>query len=395
MAVTPPDTLANTLFGTLTAGTDFSVPAVDLTGTEFQFPVELGNELYTAVDKLTEADLTDRTVGGNGMFDALMASMNGHLKQEYEKSRITGAEYASAYIQLTQAAMGQAVQYLLAKDQSYWQAVLAQQQARASEINVVTARLEAEATKARVRTAQIETNTMAANYALTKLRLATESNQMEMLEAQKAQVLYQTSNILPAQLGQLTKETARMDYELTFTMPKELERTTKQVEEIAAKISGTTAQTDQTLYQTSAILPAQLAGIQKDTDVKNYQLTAMMPAQVAGFDLDNSGKSFTNEFLLPSQLTSLNEQSEGHRAKTLDTRLDGVTAVSGAIGKQKELHQQQIDSYKRDAESKVAKMLVDTWVVQKSLDEGLLPPDSFTDVNINEVMAKLRLNLTL
>ncbi len=389
------DILANTLFGTLTAGNDFSLPAINLSGPEFTTPSETGNALYADITKLTEADLTDRNVNGSGLFDGLMQAMKAHIQVEYEKGRITGEEYAKVYIAAIQSALGSSVQYLLATDQAYWQAVMAQKQAQAAEVGVITARLQNETAKANLASARLQTQSEAAKYALAKIQLSTSDIQYSLLQAQVAQAEYQNASILPAQLAQLQKETERLNYELVNMMPKELTRIDKQIEQASAQISMTAAQKDQVLYQTSALMPAQLLGIQAETDVKEYQATTLLPAQVSGYTADTTGKIFTNDFLLPAQLVSLNEQTEGHRAKTSETRMDGVTPIAGAIGKQKALHQQQIDSYKRDAEAKIGKMLLDTWITQKSLDEGLAPPTSLTDANINTVMGHLRTNLGL
>lgn len=265
---------------------------------------------------LTEEALTSRTVGGAGLFDGLMAAMGAHLRAEFEKGRISGADYANAWVASMQAAMGSAVQYLLQKDQAYYQAVLVQ------------------------------------------------------------------------------KQVEKIDYELTYLLPKELERLTKQVELATAEITATTAKKDQILYETANILPAQKENLLKDGALKTFQLTDVLPAQVAGMTADTAGKIYNNDYLLPAQLTSLKEQNESHRAKTLDTRTDGLP-VTGAIGVQKDLQKQQIVSFQRDAETKIAKMLLDTWTVQKSMDEGITPPSSITDANINAVMTKLRENLSL
>ena len=84
-------------------------------------------------------------------------------------------------------------------------------------------------------------------------------------------------------------------------------------------------------------------------------------------------------------------QSEAQRAQVSDTLSDG-TPVAGLIGKQKELYTQQIASYKRDAEVKAGKMWVDAWITMKTIDEGLLPPDQFTNTEINEVLNAIKAN---
>lgn len=432
------DELASSLLSSLIAGKDFSPPVVDLSDTQFDIPVETGNPLYADVTKLTEADLTDRTVNGAGLFDGLMAALDAHLLREYNAGRITGNNYSEAYIQLTQTAMGTAVQYLLGKDQSFYQAQLAQQQARAAEIAVVGQRIELETAKARLQMALIQTETTAVEYAngmmnlsiqdinytvasaqkaqiekateiqdyqLTvtlpqevlgmQSRIDTETAQQSLLGSQKGRLDYEISDILPSQKGQILAETQLRDYEHDFILPKQVLRLQSEIDTDSSRISLTTAQKDQVLYETSALLPSQKLKIDAEKDVVSYQLTAVLPAQVSGMNEDTRNKTYTIDYLLPAQLESLEEQTEAHRAKTLDTRSDGVTPVTGAIGKQKDLHQQQIDSYQRDAEWKVGKGLLDTWITQKSMDEGLIPPTSISDANINAVLATIRANTGL
>lgn len=94
---------------------------------------------------------------------------------------------------------------------------------------------------------------------------------------------------------------------------------------------------------------------------------------------------------LPQQLKLLIEQTEAQRAQTLDTRSDGQV-VKGSVGKQKDLYSQQITSYQRDAEVKAAKMFTDSWIAQKTIDEGLLPPNGFTNASIDDVLTVLKRN---
>ena len=60
------------------------------------------------------SDLTERKVDGCGTFDVLMSSVYAHLRTEFDKNRITGAEY-TAYIALTESVISNSVQFLLQK----------------------------------------------------------------------------------------------------------------------------------------------------------------------------------------------------------------------------------------------------------------------------------------
>ncbi len=225
------DTLANELIVSLTAGTDFTLPV----GSE---PVKLTNEI-----------LTTGIVGGEGTFDVIMTSMRAHLLDEYEKNRITGDQYVKAYIELTTAALSGAVQYLLGRDGSFWQAILLRMQSANAQ----------------------------AEFAFTKMKLSSEDANYCNLKVQKDLLL---------------------------------------------------------------------------------------------------------------------EQVETARSGTLDTRTDG-TPVTGSVGKQKDLYSQQITSYIRDAETKAAKLWTDAWITMKTLDEGLNPPNQYTNSEVDEVLSKIKTNNAL
>lgn len=275
------DAAAIEAFDALTAGVDFDIPEVDLSGAAFSPPATSG-PLYAAVTKLTNADLTTGEVGGTGTFDVLMGGFKAHLDGEYKANRISGAEYTKAFIALTEGAMGNAVQYLLGKDTAYWQALGAQVAAQIAGVQLVTARVGLETAKVQMQQAVIEAKKGAAEYALAKMKLANEA--------------------------------------ATF-------------------------------------------------DISKYTLAN----------------------ILPQQKLLLLEQTEAQRAQTLDTRTNG-DPVTGSVGKQKELYSQQITAYKRDAETKVAKIFTDAWITMKTIDEGLLPPTGFENLSLNGILTVLKAN---
>ena len=289
------DTDANILLTSLLQGKSFNLPDVNLSGDLYKVPDGTG-ELYVLPTKLTNADLTTGQVDGSGVFDSLMTSIGAHLKKEYEANRITGNEYTKAYTGIVGGALATAVQFLLGKDQAYWQAILAQQQARAAEIATVTARVQLETAKAQLAATRFQSLTAEAEYGLTKIRIANEDAQY-----------------------------------------------------------------------------------------------CLVKAQTDGAELDNDTKNFTLANILPSQNNLLKEQIEVQRAQTLDTRVDGQV-IRGSVGKQKDLYTQQITSYERDAEVKAAKMFVDAWITQKTIDEGLTAPVGFTNASLDTILTKLKVN---
>ena len=266
---------ANRLLEELTKGDDFTLPDIDMSGPEWDIPGGDNSPIFDAITKVTNESLTTREVGGSGTFDALMESAHNHLKAEFKANRITGGEYTKAYIAMMESCMSNAVQFLLGRDQAYWAAAMAQ-------IQAVTARVQLATSKAQFVLAKIQALSAKSDYALTKMKIATESE--------------------------------------TYC--------------------------------------------------------------AALFNADQ---------MLPQQLKLITEQTEAQRAQTLDTRSDGAT-VTGSVGKQKELYSQQITSYQRDAEVKASKLFTDAWITQKTIDEGLNPPNGFTNASIDTILTKLKSN---
>ena len=266
---------ANRLLEELTKGDDFTLPDIDMSGPEWDIPGGDDSPIFGAIDKISNESLTTREVGGSGTFDALMESAHNHLKAEFKANRITGGEYTKAYIAMMESCMSNAVQFLLGRDQAYWAAAMAQ-------IQAVTARVQLATSKAQFVLAKIQALSAKSEYALTKMKIATES--------------------------------------------------------------------------------------------ETYCAALFNAVQ-----------------MLPQQLKLLTEQTEAQRAQTLDTRTDGAV-VKGSVGKQKELYSQQITSYQRDAEVKASKLFTDAWITQKTIDEGLNPPNGFTNASIDTILTKLKSN---
>lgn len=182
-----------------------TIPAVDLDSIEFQLPdpTAIGGEIV----RLTNEDLTTRAINGNGAFDALMAGFGAHLKNEFEKNRITGAQYASAFVELTAGAMGNAVQYLLGRDQAYWTAIAAQQNALEAQARVITARVQLEAAKVQLASMHLQMLKDRAEYALVKLKLATEDQTYGAAKFTLQYVLPQQEKLLKEQVENARAQT--------------------------------------------------------------------------------------------------------------------------------------------------------------------------------------------
>ena len=347
------EVLADALMDTLLSGESFALPNVNLNDPAFNFPSMAGNPLYAQVSELTNEDLTTRTVGGSGTYDAIMKSQAVHLKEEFTAGRITGADYAKAYVALAQSASGQAVQFLLGKDQAYWASVIAQGQA-------LTARVQLETAKAQLAIALIEANNQRATFALNKIRLANE-------DAQYGVTKYNLNYLMPAQLAMTTAQKTGQDkaneiaaYNLATTLPA-------QTAQITAQTSNVTAE-GLNIPKQGTLVDAQKSGVDKANLIADYNLAS----------------------LLPAQLTLVKEQGEVQRAQTLEVRADGA-AVAGSVKSQKDLYAQQIVSYQRSSQLNAAKVFVDAFTAESALnDGGGTSPAAIATGNVQVVLSALQ-----
>lgn len=185
---------ANALFTELVSGTDFDIPIIDLSGPEYEIPGDETSALYNPVVKLTNSDLTTKTVDGTGTFDWIMSSLSVHLGDQFTKGRITGAEYTKAYIALVQIALTSAITFLVQRDASYWASAQAQ-------IAAITGRVQLATAKMQYAGAQADAYLKQAQYAVAKMQLpvleAQERLLVEQENVQRAQTAEHRSDAVP------------------------------------------------------------------------------------------------------------------------------------------------------------------------------------------------------
>ena len=438
-------TLANEMFTALTTGVTIP-PSPDFSDPKYDFTPDESSALYSDIVGATIAEVTagEGTLEGPGAFDVFMQAMDKHLEREFKGNRITGSQYAEVYTAVANQVMGQAVSFTLQKDQSRWNAVTAQMQARIAEIQATEALIRLEQTKIEAANANFQLNLTAAQYGLTKMQIATEEANHDSVTTDVAIKQFQRNYQQPADL-------AITHYERTAVMPSTVAMNQVQVDRILPAQAAIAefqnrvlqpleqdiqelqrdriipTQADMADFTRDNMQPVELAQQQHilnlrqpaETTLINEQIetqrantldtrqdgltpiSGVVGLQKRNLDVDADMKDYNLANTLPTQLTLLgeqitltSEQAEKERAQTLDTRSDGAT-VEGQIGKQKDLYDQQIDSFIKEAQHKTAKMYSDAWVTQKTLNESLLAPDQFTNQEVNEVLAAVRGNNNL
>ena len=332
MAYEAAETRAGALFTALDA--PFTLPNVDLSGASYLLPSESNNPFYATINKIELENLTEGAVGGTGAFEVLMSSLSGHLRAEYEKGRITGDQYAKAYIEMTGMAMQTAMGFVMGKEQAYWQAMLAREQGKKAEVEVVQAAVTLEIAKAQLAMTRNQVELTQAQLVLTKMQLATEDAKFELTWEQKD---------LTDQQRLLAVQQTAVQVKQGTLMDKQILQTEKQTLMIEAQ-----------------------------TDVQEKQLLVM-----------------------DEQIDLTKEQAQVAHAQWSDNTIGTSTAVTGMVKKQKDLLVKQAEAFDRDADARIAKMMIDTWIVQRTTNENETIPASLNDDNINEVVNKVRVRADL
>jgi len=336
-------------------------------------------------------DLTTGTLDGSGMFDTLMASVSAHLKNEYTQKRITGSDYSKAYLGGLQAVLAQSVQFALQAPITTSQVALtdAQKLLVDEQISEITKRLEVGGLADQQVNQVIATiNQTDAQKLLTDQQIAELVKRLEAggLDDQKVLQVVASINQTDAQTTLLGTQNTKAGSENALIISqkskvdtdkliadKQLLITTEEVNTQAAK---TQLITDQTLKET-----ASKDLLVEQTTSAAYQRTDIMPQQKA---------KLTNE------ATLIQTKVETEHAQFADTLLDNVTSVAGTIGKQNLVLSEQQNSYKRNNEYKVAKMMMDNHSVSVNagqvVDRGAA---GTADANIGSVLAQVKTNLNL
>lgn len=285
-------------------------------------------------------ELTQATVSGNGVFDVLMRAVKEHIEQEHKLGRIRGPEYATVYLGALENTMNTALQFLL-------------QQQRAA--------LEAE---------QIKAQTL-----LIQAQIAKTEVEKDLLTAQLPKIA--------AEVALAEKEVEKIDAEIVLLglqgpkITKEIEALTTEILKTEAEITLLGLQEPKIEAETE-LIEAQILKVGSDkllTDQQKANLTAEalnIPKQGQRLDAEK-------ELLVQKKLT-----------ETAQTNGTGVT-VDSVIGRQNALYQAQTEGFERDAEQKAAKIMIDTWSVRRTSDEGV-PADTtnkLDDATIGKAVTSL------
>lgn len=272
---------------------------------------------------LTVDELTQATLDGSGVFDVLMRANKAHLDAEYEKNRIKGPEYSTVYLGSLDTVLNTALQFVLTKQKIDLEAQLLQQQILLAQVEVQKANAQLEQIAAQTALVQQQTLNAQAELAILQANALKIPAEIALLEAQTAQTNQQTEN-LGSQKLQIEAQTALVVQQ-----------------------------------ERNAVIEATV-------------LVATECKLRAEYDLIMS-----NVLKSGQEISLLAQKTATERAQITSMGVD----EDSVIGKQKALYQAQSDGFKRDAEQKAAKVLVDSWNVRRTTDADSAPADAVNQLN--------------
>lgn len=194
----------------------------------------------------------------------------------------------------------------------------------------------------------------ATNYALAYEKA---NKELAVLDEQIKQNQKQ-NELLELQKEQLRLANSTAQYNLSYTLPEQLIQIKKQNEKLIGEINHVISQTSYVSAQTALIAKQEDLVDEQIRDAKDKYTNPTGGINKAQYDKLIAEKGIADQKLITE------------KAQTMDT-VDGI-AITGLVGKERNLKQNQADSFLRNAEIQVAKLYSDTFAVMYSTEaEGM------------------------
>ena len=332
---------------------------------------------------LNVTELTTAEIAGTGVFDVLMQSVKNHVQEEHAKSRITGKEYATVYLEALQSTMAQSIEYLLrAKTLGFeldnlgkqgvlldHQAEIAIKDAQLKFAQIAQTQAQTELTEQQTKSAEAEAHKIPVEISLLRSNLELASvekdlriAQVGLAETEKDIAVYNLANKTPVELELLRAQTDNAQSQIALTEAQVIKITEENkvipynIERIQAEIANMTRQSDI---------------LEKELEIKISSL-ALQDKQLLLADAELEVRKLELE-VKRAEVESAQAQAQLYAAKVLTENAQTMDAAhpNSVLGSNIAVLRAQAAGYARDAEQKAAKILVDAWNVQRNTDESI------------------------
>lgn len=184
--------------------------------------------------------------------------------------------------------------------------------------------------------------------------------------------------LIQEQIDNMQKQTALVEAQIaninadTLIKTEQIQLTANQAAQVIEQTKLTTSQKNQ-VDKEIELLTQQV--------LKAMQDTALVAQQVINTTNQNTTITKQQE-KLDAENAILLEKLETEQAQTKGT----TATVSGLIGKQMLLIDKQAEGFDRNAEQKLAKIMVDTWTVRQTTDGADVAANGLSDNEINKIL---------
>ena len=332
---------------------------------------------------LNVTELTTAEIAGTGVFDVLMQSVKNHVQEEHTKSRITGKEYATVYLEALQSTMAQSIEYLLrAKTLGFeldnlgkqgvlldHQAEIAIKDAQLKFAQIAQTQAQTELTEQQVKSAEaeahkipVEISLLRSNLELAGVEKDLRIAQVSLAETEKDIAVYNLANKSPVEVELLQAQTDNAQSQIALTEAQVLKITEENkvipynIERIQAEIANMTRQSDI---------------LEKELEIKISSL-ALQDKQLLLADAELAVRKLELD-VKRAEVQTAQSQAQLYAAKVLteNAQTKDTAHPNSVLGSNIAVLRAQAAGYARDAEQKAAKILVDAWNVQRNTDESI------------------------
>lgn len=333
---------------------------------------------------LDVTELTTAEIAGTGVFDVLMRSVKNHVQEEHAKSRITGKEYATVYLEALQSTMAQSIEYLLrAKTLGFeldnlgkqgvlldHQAEIAIKDAQLKFAQIAQTQAQTELTEQQTKSAEAEAHKIPVEISLLRSNLELASvekdlriAQVGLAETEKDIAVYNLANKTPVEVELLQAQTDNAQSQIALTEAQVVKITEENkvipytIERIQAEIANMTRQSDI---------------LEKELEIKISNL-ALQDKQLLLADAELEVRRLELD-VKRAEVEAAQAQAQLYAAKVLTENAQTMDSAhpNSVLGSNIAVLRAQAAGYARDAEQKAAKILVDAWNVQRNTDEGIM-----------------------
>ena len=390
------------------------------------------------IPQMDIGELTQVKEDGTGVLDVLIRNLKLNLDREWEQERITGPEYARAFIELYQSTLQIGLGYVTARSRLGYEITNLQNEAKYKEAQIEIAKAQLEKIPHEINILKSQDAQLIAETTLTSTR-----NQLETANLAKVPVevelLRKESLRADAQISLVNKQVEQITTELT-KIPVELEILTKQRDATSASIDQTEAQTERIVRETTLKMPIEIANLEKQglaltvettlttnqAELARLQATKI-PAEVELIQAEIASKAKQNLILereyelkvgeldlqgknlllagaeldlrreelkvKASQVKAQDAQADLYQQKVITEKAQVDSSVVNAdsvIDLSNQVLKAQVKGYAYDAQNRLAKLMVDVFsVTYQNGDRDVNSTNKLTDVEVGKVMNKM------